>query len=194
MFNKSLALIFIAISASYALAGCSTDTETTSAASQATTAEATLQTATEATTNSTSSAPIQEIDSLSMKAEYDSEEKRIYITVENNTGTDLITPHSTYKYYKVNDNNTEFLGQSNTVYSTVARIMPVGEEKIYETGFDTDALDNADFSKDKFIVQAEFDYYENVEIVEAEDGLLLPNIDDDGNFSTVTLTGEITLK
>lgn len=195
MFRKSLALILVAVSACCAFAGCSENSEspenTTSASKETTTEETTITPTTEKDTNAT--APIQGIEGIELKAEYDSENKNIHITLENQTESDAVQDNMTYKYYKVNGDELIFLGSTLNYYSTCAQIIPDSYGNTYEEDYKTEAFLGADFSKDKFIIQGEYVYYENVEIVKAQDtDFYFAKIDKKTEGTPIILTGEVT--
>lgn len=194
MFRKSLALILVAVSACCAFAGCSENSEnTTSAITEDTTEETTITPDTEKAPDA--AAPVQKIEGIELKAEYDSENKNIHITVENHTEADVVQDSLSYNYYKVNGDDIILLGNSLNHYSTGAYVMPETFHDKFEIDYNTDAFLDADFSKDKFIIKGTFKHYKDVEFKKAQDtDFYIPQIDEKSEFTSVILTGEITLK
>ncbi|MEE1060845.1 MAG: hypothetical protein UH080_03345 [Ruminococcus sp.] len=194
MFRKSLALILVAVSACCAFAGCSENSEnTTSAITEDTTEETTITPDTEKAPDT--AAPVQKIEGIELKAEYDSENKNIHITVENHTEADVVQDSLSYNYYKVNGDDIILLGNSLNHYSTGAYVMPETFHDKFEIDYNTDAFLDADFSKDKFIIKGTFKHYKDVEFKKAQDtDFYIPQIDEKSEFTSVILTGEITLK
>lgn len=194
MFRKSLALILVAVSACCAFAGCSENSEnTTSAITEDTTEETTITPDTEKAPDA--AAPVQKIEGIELKAEYDSENKNIHITVENHTEADVVQDSLSYNYYKVNGDDIILLGNSLNHYSTGAYVMPETFHEKFEIDYNTDAFLDADFSKDKFIIKGTFKHYKDVEFKKAQDtDFYIPQIDEKSEFTSVILTGEVTLK
>lgn len=194
MFRKSLALILVAVSACCAFAGCSENSEnTTSAITEDTTEETTITPDTEKAPDA--AAPVQKIEGIELKAEYDSENKNIHITVENHTEADVVQDSLSYNYYKVNGDDIILLGNSLNHYSTGAYVMPETFHEKFEIEYNTDVFLDADFSKDKFIIKGTFKHYKDVEFKKAQDtDFYIPQIDEKSEFTSVILTGEVTLK
>lgn len=199
MFRKSLALFLVAVSACCAFAGCSENSEnsenTTTAITVPVTEETTVAPTTEENKDSDADAPIQELDGIKLKAEYDSENKNIHITLENHTEADVVQDSLSYNYYKVNGDDIILLGNSLNHYSTSAYVMPETLHDKFEIDYNTDAFLDADFSKDKFIIKGTFKHYKDVEFKKAQDtDFYIPQIDEKSEFTSVILTGEVTLK